>query len=320
MVIRRGIPPDEAHRRARLQFGSVESAKESYRDQRGLPALDFIVQDLRYALRGIRKNPVYAVVATLSLALGIGANTAIFSVVDQLLLRPLPYPDGDNLVMVYEARNSNSHNSVSPATWLDWQRDNRTLERVAAWAAGRSATLTGAGDATRLTLQAVSSEFFPLLRVEPILGRTIDEGDDRPNAPDVAVISHRLWQTRFGGDRNIVGRFIDLNDTPTQVVGVMPPQFRFVYHDNDTWVALKLDRNAPWRERGGRFINVVARVKAGTGIETARADMNQVASRLASTYEFNRNRKASTKRLTPATRRISVRPSADRVHRPRTSD
>ena len=135
-----------------------------------------------------------------------------------------------------------------------------------------------------------------MLRVEPILGRTINEDDDRPNAPDVAVISHRLWQTRFGGDRNIVGRFIELNDTPTQVVGVMPPQFRFVYHDNDAWVALKLDRNAPWRERGGRFINVVARVKAGTGIETARADMDQVASRLASTYEFNRNR---TARLVP---------------------
>ena len=198
--------------------------------------------------------------------------------------------------MVYEARSSNSHNSVSPATWLDWQRDNRTLERVAAWAAGRSAILTGAGEATRLSLQAVSSEFFPVLRVEPILGRTINEDDDRPNAPDVAVISHRLWQTRFGGDRNIVGRFIELNDTPTQVVGVMPPQFRFVYHDNDAWVALKLDRNAPWRERGGRFINVVARVKTGTGIETARADMDQVASRLASTYEFNRNR---TARLVP---------------------
>ena len=206
--------------------------------------------------------------------------------------------------MVYESRDSNSHNSVSPATWLDWQRDTRTLERVAAWAAGRSAILTGAGEATRLSLQAVSSEFFPVLRVEPILGRTINEDDDRPNAPDVAVISHRVWQTRFSGDRNIVGRFIQVNDTPTQVVGVMPPQFRFVYHDNDAWVPLKLDRNAPWRERGGRFINVVARVKMGTGIETARADMDQVASRLASTYEFNRNR---TARLVPLREELTGR-------------
>ena len=113
---------------------------------------------------------------------------------------------------------------------------------------------------------------------------------------DVAVISHRLWQTRFGGDRSVVGRFIQLNDTPTQVVGVMPPGFRFVYHDIDVWVPLQLDRNAPWRESGGRFINVVARVKAGTDIATARADMEQVAGRLASIHEFNKN---STARLVP---------------------
>ena len=135
-----------------------------------------------------------------------------------------------------------------------------------------------------------------MLRVEPILGRTINEDDDRPNAPDVAVISHRLWQTRFGGDRNIVGRFIELNDTPTQVVGVMPPQFRFVYHDNDAWVALKLDRNAPWRERGGRFINVVARVKTGTA--SRRHALTWIRSQVVwpRHYEFNRNR---TARLVP---------------------
>ena len=246
--------------------------------------------------RGLRRTPGFTLAVVLTLALGIGANTAIFSIVDQVLLRPLPYPDGENLVMVYEARDSNSHNSVSPATWLDWQRDSRTLERVAAWAAGRSATLTGAGEATRLGVQAVSAEFFPLLRVPPMLGRTSNEDDDRPNAPDVVVMSHRLWQTRFGGDRSVVGRFIQLNDTPTQVIGVMPPGFRFVYHDIDAWVPLQLDRNAPWRETGGRFINVVARVKAGTGIATARADMEQVARRLASLHEFNKN---STARLVP---------------------
>ena len=291
-----GMSEADARLEARRRFGSVLKQKEQGHEIRNGRFFEDVMRDARHMSRGLRRTPGFTIAVVLTLALGIGANTAIFSVVDQLLLRPLPYPDGENLVMVYEARSSNSHNSVSPATWLDWQRDNRTLERVAAWAAGRSAILTGVGEATRLTLQAVSSEFFPVLRVEPILGRTINEDDDRPNAPDVAVISHRLWQTRFGGDRNIVGRFIQLNDTPTQVVGVMPPQFRFVYHDNDAWVALKLDRNAPWRERGGRFINAVARVKTGTSIETARADMDQVASRLASTYEFNRNR---TARLVP---------------------
>jgi putative ABC transport system permease protein len=295
-LVSAGMSEADARLEARRRFGSVLKQKEAGHEIRTGRFFEDILRDTRHMGRGLRRSPGFTLAVVLTLALGIGANTAIFSVVDQLLLRPLPYPDGENLVMVYEARGSNSHNSVSPATWLDWQRDNRTLERVAAWAAGRSAILTGAGEATRLSLQAVSSEFFPVLRVEPILGRTINEDDDRPNAPDVAVISHRSWQTRFGGDRNIVGRFIELNDTPTQVVGVMPPQFRFVYQDNDAWVALKLDRNAPWRERGGRFINVVARVKTGTGIETARADMDQVASRLASTYEFNRNR---TARLVP---------------------
>ena len=127
-----------------------------------------MLRDARHMGRGLRRSPGFTIAVVLTLALGIGANTAIFSIVDQLLLRPLPYPEGENLVMVYEARNSNSHNSVSPATWLDWQRDNRTLERVAAWAAGRSATLTGVGEATRLGVQAVSAEFFPLLRVTPI--------------------------------------------------------------------------------------------------------------------------------------------------------
>jgi putative ABC transport system permease protein len=292
-----GMSEADARLEARRRFGSVLKQKEQGHEIRSGRFFEDVLRDARHMGRGLRRTPGFTIAVVLTLALGIGANTAIFSVVDQLLLRPLPYPDGENLVMVYEARSSNSHNSVSPATWLDWQRDTRTLERVAAWAAGRSAILTGAGEPTRLTLQAVSSEFFPVLRVEPILGRTINEDDDRPNAPDVAVISHRVWQTRFGGDRNIVGRFIQLSDTATQVVGVMPPQFRFVYHDNDAWVALKLDRNAPWRENNsGRFINVVARVKAGTGIATARADMDQVARRLASMYEFNKN---GTARLVP---------------------
>src|SRR5687767_507960 len=295
-LINAGMSEADARLEARRRFGSVLKQKEKGHEIRTGRFFEDVMRDARHMGRGLRRTPGFTIAVVLTLALGIGANTAIFSVVDQLLLRPLPYPEGENLVMVYEARSSNSHNSVSPATWLDWQRDNRTLERVAAWAAGRSAILTGAGDATRLTVQAVSSEFFSVLRVVPILGRTINEDDDRPNAPDVAVISHRLWQTRFGGDRNIVGRYIQLEDTPTQVVGVMPPQFRFVYHDNDAWVPLKLDRNAPWRERGGRIITVVARVKKGTDLATARADMDQVARRLASMYEFNKNR---TARLVP---------------------
>ena len=291
-----GMSEADARFEARRRFGSVLKQKEVGHEIRAGRFFENVLRDARHMGRGLRRSPGFTIAVVLTLALGIGANTAIFSVVDQLLLRPLPYPEGEKLVMVYESRNSNSHNSVSPATWLDWQRDSRTLEGVAAWAAGRSATLTGAGEATRLGVQPVSAEFFPVLRVAPMLGRIINEDDDRPNAPAVAVMSHHLWQTRFGGDPNVVGRFIQLNDTPTQVVGVMPPGFRFVYHDNDAWVPLQLDRNAPWRETGGRIINVVARVKTGTDLATARADMELVARRLASIHEFNKD---STARLVP---------------------
>src|SRR5687767_3363084 len=296
-LARAGMSEADARLEARRRFGSVLKQKEAGHEIRTGRFFEDVLRDARHMGRGLRRSPGFTIAVVLTLALCIGANTTIFSVVDQLLLRPLPYPEGDNLVMVYEARESNSHNSVSPANWLDWQRDNRTLDRVAAWMGGRSATLTGAGEATRLGMLAVSADFFPLLRVAPMLGRVIREDDDRPNAPVVAVISHHLWQTRFGSDRNLVGRFIQLNDAPTEVVGVMPPGFRFVYHDTDVWVPLQLDRNAPWRENNsGRFINVVARVKTGTDIATAGTDMEQVARRLASIHEFNKN---STARLVP---------------------
>jgi putative ABC transport system permease protein len=272
-LVNGGMSEADAHLEARRRFGNVLKQKEAGHEMHAGRFLESVMRDARHMAHDLRRSPGFTIAVILTLTLGIGANTAIFSVVDQLLLRPLPYPEGDKLVMVYEASDSNSHNSVSPATWLDWQRDNHTLERTAAWAAGRSATLTGVGDAMRLGVQAISADFFPLLRVAPMSGRSINEDDDRPNAPPVAVISHQLWQTRFGGDRGLVGRFIQLNDIPTQVVGVMPPRFRFVYQDIDAWVPLQLDRNAPWRENGGRFINVVARVKSGTDLAAARADM-----------------------------------------------
>jgi putative ABC transport system permease protein len=284
--LRAGMSEEEAEREALRRFGNVRRMKERGHDVRSNQFVQDIARDVRHMSRGLRRSPGFTIAVVLTLALGIGANTAIFSVVDQLLLRPLPYPEGGNVVMVYE--RSRSDHSVSPANWIDWQRESRTVEGFAAWMS-RSITLTGAGESTRLGAQAVSHEFFSLLRVEPMLGRTLTEDDDRPNAPAAAVISHRLWQTRFGGDRRIVGRFIQLDDIPTQVVGVMPPAFRFVYHDTDVWTAARLDRNRPWRDSGGRIISVVGRLKAGTSLETARADMDRLGQRLAAMYDFNRN-------------------------------
>src|SRR5262245_858704 len=252
------------------------------------------IQDLRYAIRGLANAPGFTTVAVLTLALGIGANTAIFSVVDQLMLRPLPYPAGDQLVVPFEtfqgaaAGASNFTSLVSPANWLDWQRDNRTLQSLAAWSSVTGGvTMTGSGEPARLNAQAVSWEFFPLLAVQPLLGRTITQADDLPNAPRVAVLSYQLWQHRFHGDTAAIGRVIQLNNNPVEIVGVMPDGFRFVHPDNELWTAYQLDRHLPWRNQG-RFIRVVGRLKSGMTLASAQTDLGDIGRRLAATYEYNK--------------------------------
>jgi predicted permease len=286
-----GMSESDARFEARRRFGSVLKHKEAGHEIRVGRFCEDVLRDMRVMGRGLRRSPGFTLAVVLTLALGIGANTAIFSIVDQVLLRPLPYPDGDKLVMVYE-RPSLSENSVSPANWLDWQRESRTLEKLAVWMS-RSNILTGAGEATRVRLQMVSHEFFPMLRVVPLLGRAISEDDDRPDAPLVAVISHRLWQNRYGGDQHVVGRFIELDDRPHQIIGVMPTGFRFVDLETDVWTAAQLDRARPWRDtEDGRFINVAGRLRTDTPLDAARADMDRIGRRLASLYDFNKDTSA----------------------------
>jgi putative ABC transport system permease protein len=248
--------------------------------------LEDLMRDVRHTARGLGRSPGFAIAVVLTLALGIGGNTAIFSVVDQLLLRPLPYPNGEQLLTINEVGFGKM--SVSPANWLDWQRENRTLQHLAAWNT-QTLTLTGVGEPTRLNAQVVSAEFFPLLGVQPLLGRAVSAEDDRPTAARVAVLSYRLWKQRFGGDPGVVGRVIQLNDRPVQVIGVMPAGFQFLYPDNDMWAAYRLDRNLPWRETAGRFIKIVARLKPNTTMAAARSDMEALAQRLAAKYAFNKN-------------------------------
>jgi putative ABC transport system permease protein len=292
-----GMADADAARAARARFGDLTRLKERGHDVRTTGTVEDLWRDVRHMARGLRKTPGFTIAVVLTLALGIGGNTAIFSVVDQLLLRPLPYPGGDRLVTVYEAfdvkpgqqiRSPRGHQSVSPANWMDWQAQSRTLERLAAWRT-TPMTLTQSGEPTLLSAQMVSAEFFPLLGVGPVLGRTITEDDDRPNARRVAVLSHHLWQGHFRGDRNIVGRTILLSDQPTEVIGVMPPAFAFIFPDNDLWSALQLDRARPWRDVAGRSISVVARRAENTTIRVAQAEMEGIASRLSAAYEFNRN-------------------------------
>src|SRR5262245_28333911 len=238
-----GMLPEEARLAASRRFGNFLQLKERGHDVKGAGILGNVCRDVKYALRNLSRTPVFTLTVIMTLALGIGANTALFSVIDRLLLRPLPYPDGDQLMMLYEsmANLNTPRNVVSPANWLDWQRDNRSFESLAAWNT-LAATLTGQGEPERLNGEVVWSEFFPLLRTLPHLGRTFTSTDDQAQSPCVVVLSHRLWQRRFGGDTAVMGRKIELDANSCEIVGVMPPEFRFVDDQIDYWAPYGLDR------------------------------------------------------------------------------
>jgi putative ABC transport system permease protein len=254
---------------------------------------DDFVRDIRHTVRSLRRTPGFAVAVVLTLALGVGGNTAIFSVVDQVLLRPLPYPEGERLVRIYErnlnARNSDARfsNGVSPANWLDWQARSKTLSSMGVWF-NMSRTLTGEGEPEQLNGQFVSWEFLQTLGVPPLVGRTLTADDDRRNAPRVAVLSYSLWEKRFAANPDVIGRVIQLDDAPVTIVGVMPRGFRFIQQDIDFWSPFGLDRNLPWREVAGRFTDVVARIAPNASFASAEAEMRNIAAELT-THPMNKD-------------------------------
>jgi putative ABC transport system permease protein len=239
-----------------------------------------ILRDARYAVRQLARNPGFTIVALLTLALGIGGTSAMFSVINGVLLRPLPFPDPDALVRVHELVPQYGRFSVAPATFLDWRAQNASFERIVAMQSG-SATLTTAGGAERITNALVSWDFFDAVRVSPALGRSFREDEDAPGSNHVVVLSHGMWQQRFGGDRNIVGRTIPLNGTPSTIVGVMPAAFQFP-RDAEYWAPLGLDRAKP--TRGGHFLAVIGRLKAGVTVTQASTEMKLISERLARQY------------------------------------
>jgi putative ABC transport system permease protein len=218
--LRLGMSAEEARRAAVLKFGGVESVKESYRDQRGLPLVETFAQDVRYAFRSMRKNPEFAAAAILSLALGIGATTAIFSVADAVLLRSAPYRQPERLATV-------SVNGAIPAPLYEiFRHEARSIESAALFSEWYF-NLAGQGEPERIPSARVSAELFALLGTAPELGRTFTADEDQRGRDSVVLIGDSLWKRRFGGDPNILGRTLLLNDAPHTVIGVMPPGFRF---------------------------------------------------------------------------------------------
>ena len=243
--------------------------------------MENLLKDVRYGVRGLWKRPAFTVVAVLTLALGIGANTAIFSVVNAVLLRPLQFRDPDRLVMIWEDAGflGFPRNTPAPANYVDWKNQTQSFEDVAA-THEETFNLTGDGTPERVAAYGVTANFFPLFGVSPALGRVFTPDDDRPGANKVAVLSHELWQTRYGSDSQIINRDIQLDGEKYTVVGVMPAGFQFFESDVRLWVPLALTPEE-LANRGNHYLKVVARMKPGVTLNQAQADVSAVTARIA---------------------------------------
>jgi putative ABC transport system permease protein len=236
-------------------------------------------QNLRYGVRLLLNAPGFTVIAVLTLSLGIGANTALFSVVNAVLLRPLPYQEPGRLALIWESlpKQGFFRKSVSPANYADWKEENRIFEGVAAML-GEDINLTGGSEPERIPVLRVTGEFFPLLGARPFLGRTLTRDDDQPGANGAVVISYRLWQRRFGGAADSVGKKLSLNGESHTLVGVMPPDFRFLDNANEAWLPLRLTSQEA-ANRGGHYLKTIARLKPGVTSQQAQAELDAIAAR-----------------------------------------
>jgi putative ABC transport system permease protein len=256
--------------------------------------MEALWQDLKYGTRMLAKSPGFTLIAVIALALGIGANTDIFSVVNAVLLRALPYRDADKLVVVWEKSRKNDHNVVNPANFMDWSEQNNVFTEMAA-IVDRNAVMLGDGDPEEIPSQFATTNLFSMLGVEAILGRTFTADDGKPDQPRVVVLSYGLWQRRFGGDPQIIGRKLNINRAEAIVIGVMPAGFKW-HIKKGSITAKTAEMWSPWvitnemRTRHGRSITVAARIKPDVTLEQAKAEMNAIGARLEEQYnDFNAN-------------------------------
>jgi putative ABC transport system permease protein len=285
-LVRSGVPREEARRSARIEFGGIERAKEECRDIRGTNFVESLFQDLRFALRMLRKSPVFAAASVLTLALGIGANTAIFSVVYAVLLRPLPFALPDQLVVMFQANLQAGirQTGCSYVDFAEWRKQNRVFNAIAG-VQRHQLTLTGHGEPSMLDTVVVTPEIFSLLQARPLSGRAFSAEDGNKGAAAVVILSENLWRNRFGADPRILGSSINLDQSPFTVVGIMPADFHVpVFTENqEIWIPLAQDPLfGGWMtRRGGHWLRVVGRLAPGVSVTKAQAEMDAVSARLA---------------------------------------
>ncbi|HEX6534881.1 MAG TPA: ABC transporter permease [Gemmatimonadaceae bacterium] len=286
----RGLDPAAARAEALREFGGVVLAKESVRDARGLTVVDDLRRDIRFAARVLRRSPGFTAVAMITLALGIGATTAVFTVVNGVLLRALPFPHSARLVALFEHDGTKDRMAVSFPNFTDWRAESRAFAGMAAYGAGE-ATVLGASEPVRASVTAASADFFRVLRVAPLRGRTFLPEESRPGGVPVAVVSEAFWRRYLGATPTLGDVHLELWNTSFTVVGVMPSSFDFPEH-SAIWIPLE-----PLEQGSGRTAHndqVIARLAPGVTIERARAEMNAIAARLHERHHGDDDATAAT--------------------------
>ena len=278
-LIKSGMTREEARYAALKQFGGLMQSKEHSRDARGVRFIENTLQDVRYSLRLMIKNPAFTLIVVLTLTLGIGANTAIFSFANGILLRPLPYPQSERLVVLDETalKRGIASMSVSYPNFLDWREQNTVFANIATDYGTSRFSLSGIGQPETIRGSYISHGLLETLRVQPILGRPFTEVEDRPETDTVVILGYDLWQKYYGGDQNIVGRSIMVNNRTRTVVGVMPQGFKYP-EVSEIWAPLALTPKEFTRTDHG--LNAIARLKDGVTIEQAQAEMTNIAARI----------------------------------------
>jgi MacB-like periplasmic core domain len=289
-LIAQGSAPDMAQRNARLALGGPEQVKEKCRDARGTRWLEDLFQDFRYALRTLRQRPGFAAVAILTLALGSGATTVMFTVVNGVLLKPLAYPEADRLITLHgKTEKYGEQWGFSYPEFQDYQSVSRTLSSVSAWTFG-GGTVTKPGEAEYLAGRHISCGLLSVLGVPPVAGRAFLPQEDQPGAAPVAVIGYGLWQRRFGGSKETIGQQLVFDAKSYTIVGIAPPGFR-LDGESDIYTPLGQSTDPRLRDRGAFFLHVLGRLQPNVTLAQAQTELSAIARRLAAQYpEDNQGR------------------------------
>jgi predicted permease len=283
--VRTGVSPEEARRRAIVALGGIESTKEAYRERRGLPRLESLIRDFRYGTRTLRRSPGFLLAAVAILGLGVGVNSAIFTVVNAVVLRPLPFADADRIVRLWHTPPQSTFPgmrtfALSPANFRDWEAQSQSFEAMAIYRGGRP-SLTGHGEPIAVQSIRASSTFLPIFGLQPVVGRGFSAAEEDESAPQTVMLSEAFWRSQFGADRSIVGRTILLDLAPYTVIGVVPaPSF---LEDVQVWTPLRwgpADRN----ERANHNYRAVGKMKPGVPVATAQAELDAISRRLEQQY------------------------------------